>query len=190
MILSDLRIGTRLSLGFGLLIAMMFGMALFSGSRFAQLRDINQRLVERDWAKVEATHVVDVGTRSNARHTLELVLSTDAAEQARIRERIERNKQSIGQALSALERLIYVPEGRELLQQLKSARERYVASFSRVAQLVEAGQREQAVSLLQQDTLPALDALQAPIDRLGQLQQALARQGRRRCWPPATSRAG
>jgi len=172
--LSDLKIGVRLSLGFGLLIVMMLGMALVSGLRFGQVREVNQRLVEVDWLKVEAIHAVDVGTRANARRTMELVISTEAAQRAHIRERIEVNKRSISEALATLDRLIYRPEGRALLQDLKAARERYVASFSKVSQLVDSGQRDEAVALLQRETLPALDALQAPVNGLNTLQKKIA----------------
>ena len=149
--LRNLKIGTRLSLGFGLLILMMLGMALISGLRFGQVREVNQRLVEVDWLKVEAIHAVDVGTRANARRTMELVISTEAGQRAHIRERIEVNKRSITEALATLDRLIYRPEGRALLQELKAARERYVASFSKVSQLVDSGQRDEAIALLQRE---------------------------------------
>src|SRR5450830_1564398 len=168
---SDMKIGLRLSLGFGLLMAMMLAMALISALRFGQLRDINQRLV-----KVEAIHAVDTGTRANARRTMELVLTTDPAQLAHVRERIEVNKRAINEALGTLERLIYRPQGQGLLQQLKTARQHYVASFSQVSQLVDGGQRDEAAALLQRETLPALDALQGPINGLNQLQKTLADQ--------------
>ena len=171
---SDMKIGVRLSLGFGLLMVMMMGMALISGWRFTQVRDINQRLVDKDWAKVEAIHAVDVGTRANARRTMELVLGVEGPQRDILRERIEHTKRDITEALGALDRLIYRAEGRALMQALQQARERYVASFSRVMQLVESGQREQAATLLQHETLPALDALQAPINHLNRLQKSLA----------------
>ena len=171
---SDMRIGVRLSLGFGLLIAMMLGMALIGGWRFAQVRDINQRLVDKDWAKVEAIHAVDVGTRANARRTMELVLGAEGPQRDAIRERIEHNKRSITEALGALDRLIYRPEGRALMQELQQAREHYVASFTRVMKLVDDGQHEQATALLHRETLPALDALPAPINQLNRLQKSLA----------------
>ena len=176
---SDLKIGMRLSLGFGLLIAMMLGMALMGGWRFAQVGEVNQRLVEVDWVKVDAIHAVDVGTRANARRTMELVIVTDPARRAHIRERIEANKRSISEALATLDRLIYRAEGRQLLQDLRQRREAYVASFSQVSQLVESGRREEALARLQDDTLPALDALQAPVNGLNALQKQIAAESAR-----------
>ncbi len=42
----DLKIGTRLTAGFGLLIVMMLGMAALGVTRFTQVGDVNTRIIE------------------------------------------------------------------------------------------------------------------------------------------------
>ena len=96
---------------------------------------------------------------------MELVIATDASQVAKIKERIESNKQSINQALKTLEELVYAEEGKRLLAQLVEARKQYVVSFSAVAKLVDDGKNDEAIALLNSQTLRA-GRLQEPINGL------------------------
>jgi methyl-accepting chemotaxis protein len=170
---NNLRIGTRLNAGFGLLMLMMVAMAGVSIARLGQIGDINTRIIEKDWVKSEAANLINATTRANGRRTMELVLASDAQQIQTIKAAIEANKKTINDALQTLDRLVYLPEGKALVTQLTEARKRYVASFTRVAALVDAGQRDEAIALLHRETLPALDALQEPITALNALQRRI-----------------
>jgi len=170
---ADLKMGTRLNAGFGVLIIMMLAMAALAYMRFAEVSAINTRIIQKDWVKAEAANQVNALTRANARRTMELVIATDASQVAKIKERIESNKQSINQALKTLEELVYAEEGKRLLAQLVEARKQYVVSFSAVAKLVDDGKNDEAIALLNSQTLPALDALQEPINGLTALQRKI-----------------
>ena len=169
----DLKIGTRLNAGFGLLIVMMLGMALLGVTRFAQVGAINTRIIERDWVKAEAANTINTTTRANGRRTMELVLATDPSQISTVKAAIEANKKTINDALQTLEQLVYLPEGKLLVGQLIDARKKYVASFSEVAKLMDEGKRDQAIGMLNSETLPALDALQSPINALTALQKKI-----------------
>ena len=170
---TDLKIGTRLNAGFGLLIAMMLGMAVVGVVRFAQVGEVNTRIIEKDWVKSEAASTINATTRANGRRTMELVLATDPAQISAVKAAIEVNKKTISDALKTLEQLVYLPEGRALVAQLIDARKKYVASFSKVAQLMNDGKKDEAITVLNTETMPALDALQAPINALTALQKRI-----------------
>lgn len=167
----DLKIGVRMGLGFGLLIVMLLGMMLVSVLRLQEISALTGHIVDNDWAKAEAANVINATTRTNGRRTMELVLANDPVHVAGVKAAIELNKKTIGLALETLDHIIDLPEERLLLTQLKEARANYVQSFSRVTQLVGEGQRDQAIALLNAQTLPALDALQVPINALTDLQK-------------------
>ena len=174
MKLSNLKIGTRLGLGFGILCLMMVIMAAVSIVRFDDVDTINTRIIEDDWVKADAANVINATTRANARRTMELILVTDKARLAHVRERIAENKKTIDEALAVLDKLVVRPEGKQLLATLKSARVEYVKSFSQVGKLVDEGRREEATELLMRETLPALDAMQEPINGLTTLEKKVA----------------
>ncbi len=169
--LSALKIGLRLKLGFGLLIAMMMLMASIAVVQMNRLAQANNQLVEEDWVKAEATSAIDTLTRANARHTMEVVLFVDPAQLAQSKEKIAANRTAIDNALNTLKELVHSDEGRALLAGVQETRVRYVESFSRVTRLVEAGEHAKALPLLQTETLPTLDALQAKVSALNALQK-------------------
>ncbi len=169
----DRKIGVRLTAGFGLLIVMMLGMAIVGVTRFTQIGAINPRIIERDWGQSEAASTINATTRANGRRTMELVLATDPSQVSAVKAAIETNKKTISDALQTLEALVFLPEGKVLVAQLVDARKKYVASFSKVAKLVDEGKKDEAVSLLNTETLPALDALQHPINALTDLQKKI-----------------
>ena len=173
MSFQNLRIGVRLAWGFGLLIVLTLLAIAVAIVRFGQVSEVNTRIIESDWVKADAANTINATTRANARRTMELLIATEPAQLAQVRARIADNKQTIDDALATLDRLVSLPEGKQLLADLKTKRGLYVASFGKVSQLVDTGDREAATRLMLSETLPALDALQGPIDQLTALQKRI-----------------
>ena len=171
--IENLKIGTRLSAAFSLVIIMMLLIIVIALIRFSEIAQVNTRIIESDWVKADAANIINATTRSNARRTMELIIASDGAQVARIKAHIETNKAVIAEALTTLENLVYLPEGKALVARLKEARANYVRAFSKVVQLNDEGKKEDAIAAMNRETLPALDALQAPIDELTTLQKAI-----------------
>jgi methyl-accepting chemotaxis protein len=170
---ANLKIGVRLSIGFGILILMTLGMGGTGLQRFAEVNTVNSRIIEKDWVKAEAANVINATTRANARNTMELLIVDDATQAGRVKQSIEANKQVISAALDTLKQLIYLPEGQALLATLTERRTAYVASFSKVLKQIDAGDKTGAIQTMNTETLPALDALQEPIVALTNLQKKI-----------------
>jgi methyl-accepting chemotaxis protein len=173
MNMSNLKIGARLGAGFGLVLILMAALLAVGMLRLTSIGAIINKTVEKDWVKAQAANVVNVGTRANARNTLELIQTSDSAASAKIHERLDANKKAIGAAIDTLDKLIYLPEGRTLLAKLKDERVRYVESFGKVLQLIQAERRAEATDMMLAETLPMLDLLQATVDKLSQLQSGI-----------------
>jgi methyl-accepting chemotaxis protein len=169
----NLSIGQRLALGFGLLLTMLGAAALISTLQLNHIGRINQRIIQTDWRKAEAAALVDATTRTNARLTMALLITDDAAQMAQINQNIDANKRLIDEALRTLDQLVYLPEGRKLLDNIKLKRGQFVASFTQVRQKMASGQRDEAIKLMNSQTLPAINDLQAPISALSELQKTV-----------------
>ncbi|HEX5372997.1 MAG TPA: methyl-accepting chemotaxis protein [Aquabacterium sp.] len=172
-----ISIGQRLSLGFGLLLAMLGAAAIIAALQFKHIGDINERIIEQDWRKAEAANLVNATTRTNARLTMALLMTDDANRLQALNQSIDRNKRLIDEALATLDALVYLPQGRELLAEIKRKRMAFVASFTQVRRLVAEGRRDEATQLMNNETLPAIDALDEPIARLNQLQKDVVTAG-------------
>ncbi len=171
MKLNNLGIGFRLAFGFGLLLALILMANAVAIFQFNRVSAVNTQIIEQDWVKAEVASTINATTRANARRTMELLISTDPAQVSLIKERIAVNKKTIDDALATLVQLVRLPEGKALLTTIMERRTAYVASFTKVQELVGQGQRDEATLMMTTETLPAIDALQEPITALSDLQK-------------------
>ena len=170
---NDLKIGTRLGTIFAVILVMMFVIIAIAVNRFNIVGEITTSMIERDWVKAEAANTINLTTRANARRSLELLLTQEPAKTAKLKAHIVENKKTIDQALIQLDALLFLPEGKALLARLKEARGTYVAALNQVIKLVDEGKKDEATVVMDTVMLPALDALQVPINALNQLQSKI-----------------
>jgi methyl-accepting chemotaxis protein len=176
MTIRQLRLRTRLLLGFGAVLLLTLVLGLNNVRALSGIGTLTDQLVSVEWEKSNAAQFINSTTRANGRYTVELVLVEDSARQAKIKEEIAANKKAIDEAFAVLDRLVRLPEGRKHLEDLTARRGDYVRSFSEVIAKVEKGDRPAALAQLQAETLPRLDALQKPIGALVALQSRVARE--------------
>jgi methyl-accepting chemotaxis protein len=171
--ISRFRIGTRLTLGFALMLLLISALIVSAYSSLERIGHENRQLIELELVKVGAVAVIDTATRANGLNTAEMLL-VEPAQLAAIQARVQANRSAIDAALQTLDRLVVRPQGRAALAELGTARAAYVASFGQVAALVQAGRVDEARQRVRGETLPALARLQQPIDTLRQLQDEVA----------------
>ena len=172
----NLKIGARLGLGFGLVLLLMGAMITLAVARFAAVGEETDKILDKDWVKADAAATLNATTRANAQRTMELFFTTDRERIAQLHQLIDANKQTVGESIATLERLVSTDEGRSLLARIKDERAAYVASFSKVDKLLQDGKRDAAVQLLTSETLPAIDTLQGHAKALAAYQHKLVDQ--------------
>ncbi|MDQ1830356.1 methyl-accepting chemotaxis protein [Massilia scottii] len=173
MNIANLRIGARLGGAFGIILLIMAALIATALTMLANISAVSSNMMERDMVQADAANVINIGTRANARATLELFIAPDAAYSARVRDKIEANKRDITGAIAVLDKLASGAEVRELLARIKAERVVYVGSFARVSKQIAAQERDAASATMLGETLPALDTLQASVTRLAGLQKKL-----------------
>jgi len=173
MRIENMKIGTRLCAGFGLVVVLMAALILVVLSNLAGISRSNQKMVEQDWVKADAASTINTAVRANARRTMELFFVRDAAHVSVVQQKIEANKQAINGAVQTLEKLIVTEQGRMLLADFKSRRARYVESFAKVSKLLQESNRTEASRVLSEETLPALDAVQESVEAMVVLQRGM-----------------
>jgi methyl-accepting chemotaxis protein len=173
MRIANLKIGTRLGLCFAIVFALMATLIAVGSQRLSHIGDLGSTIIDKDWVKADAAATVSATTRANAALVLQMLLVTDPAKEAALRKEVDKNKTIITEALSTLDKLVYRPEGRELLAQVSSERAAYVQSFTGVQKLLADGQREQATQKAMNETMPRLASLQASVGKLAELQGSI-----------------
>ncbi len=170
---SNLRIGTRLGGGFGVLLLLLLALVGLALQALRSADQASEQIVGLEWTKAEALADLDAASRANALATTELFFARTPEQAAQIRQRVASNRQAVTKAIGTLDTLVTQPESRRLLATLKTDRAAYVASFTAVGQALAAGQREQATQRLQDETLVRIGAMQLSIDKLRVAQRQL-----------------
>ena len=168
---NNTKIVTRLTLGFGLILALLVAVIGVAVLRLAELGSINHRIVDEGLAKNSAAATINATTKANARRTMELFFLTDPVKTSQTYAFIDANKKAIADALQTLNTLETSPEGRALLDKIQQTRTAYVASFGKVDQLLRSEDRAEASAVLMAQTLPSLDALQDQAVAMVELQK-------------------
>jgi methyl-accepting chemotaxis protein len=158
-----LKLSARLGLGFGFVFVLLIAIVAVAFTGSMLLGGATDKLVNQDWVKAESVHEIDVTTRSNARLTIELFLTNDKDQIARIRQAMEANRVKVEGMLERLERQADLPEGKALLAKIRERRRDFIASFTATIKLLDSGKRDEAAKQLMGETLPAIDALQEQI---------------------------
>ena len=168
----NLSIGTRLTLGFGTVLALLLALTRLSQYELTHIGGINRAITEQTWAKANAINIIDVTTRANARANLELIVNTDPRTAETLFARIDTNRKTIDQALETLRPLFRTEDERQKLRLLEDVRGRYVKSFQGVGALLKRGERDAARQRLLEETLPLLDGLQDRVIEISRIQSA------------------
>ncbi|HZX32494.1 MAG TPA: methyl-accepting chemotaxis protein [Rhodocyclaceae bacterium] len=171
---SNLKVGTRLALGFGIVVLFMIGMVVAGVSSSAGLSDSLRRITDQDLVKFELAADISGRARTNAYLTMQLLIAENPDQRRRIVDNIAESRKVITVDLEKLDQLIYRPEGKALLARIREQRGPYVESFTQVARLVEEGRRDEAVRVMNSQTLVALDKVMDAVSQLMVFQKSIA----------------
>jgi len=173
MRIADLKIRTRLAIGFGTLLLLLLTMLVIALVRFIAIERSNEELLTRAWAKADAAHSIDAMVRGNGRRMLEVATAQDPAQRKAFNERIDVNLGRISAAQEVLDKYVTSGRGKELIASLRKHNEAFQASRNKVIADLNTDQRADAIGLVEREALPALDAMQAEAADLVTLQQKI-----------------
>ncbi|MBY0463337.1 MAG: MCP four helix bundle domain-containing protein, partial [Burkholderiales bacterium] len=114
-----------------------------------------EHLTRTIYQRMDAIQTVDVLTKENGSHTLELFVVA-SNHRPTIRERIDRNRLRIDKLLAQLNADATAPDEQAYLAQIKARREVFVSTFTEAMTFMEGGQDEEGTVILTLKVLPAL----------------------------------
>lgn len=175
---NNMKIGTRLGLGFGLILGLLATVVVIAVDRLAVMKDAVDELANDRYPKtVQGNEIIDA-VNLIAQTMANSLIYDDPAELAAQRAALLKARQTIVERLETLEQTLTLPRGKALLEAIKAARSNYVEGQNRFLGLLDAGQKEQArayylaeIDRLQEGYIAAAAALVA---FQGELMQASA----------------
>ncbi len=174
--IGNLKIGTRLGLGFALLIVLGLLMAVYGRVQLGAVDSELDRLTEDRLAKVLVLVEVRDNTQSIARTVRNAILFTDekmlANEQKNLTERVALNTELI----KKIEPTITSEKGKALLALINTARPPYSSAVDKTMALAVSGKKEEALAALMGDVRPSQVAYFKAVDDLVAFQKLLMKE--------------
>lgn len=171
--LKNLKIGTRLGLAFGVVLLLLVTVAVVSTERFITVDQMVNNLTGPQAERLKlANHIMRMN-QNNGRASLNLLLTTNESEIARIENQIADRSSRMSAAYERLDSLITAGEGRVRYDAIQQQRTAYSNSRKQVFAKLDAGNREAAASQWVTETGPILDQYGAAIQHYLDYQDAL-----------------
>ena len=145
MNLSNLKIGTRLGLGFGVVVLLLAAVALVAITRINLINQATERILSDSFAKLTLARQIQTEVNVQSRLLRNAVIG--AADPAEVREQLGKLDASLKaneEYIVKLDTMLTLPKGKELFKTLSERRDAYTAVRNALVKLIRDGQSEQA----------------------------------------------
>jgi methyl-accepting chemotaxis protein len=170
--MKNLKVSTRLALGFGLLIALLGAVDVVGLTRLGALDRSIETVVSNRAPKVAALEDIGFRTMDNARIARNIILIADPKQKASNRESYEKNGAAINEHIAYLDKHIADPKDKALVKEIADARAAYAAYTNNVIALGMEGKSEEATKVLYGENYKTQAAYLAAIRKLVDSQKA------------------
>jgi methyl-accepting chemotaxis protein len=145
---ANMKVGTRLGLGFGAVILLL---VIIAGMSIREIRglgnDIDGMVTDKFPKTVMANNILD-NINVIARAMRNSLLETDNTKIAKELERIEEARGDIKKNIDELEKTVASPTGKALFAKIVDARQKYIGGQNKFIELEKAGNYDEAKTLL------------------------------------------
>ncbi|MDR3581623.1 MAG: methyl-accepting chemotaxis protein [Oryzomonas sp.] len=142
--LSNIKIGTRLAIGFLVMLFFMIVIAVIALTSFTKMNKKVEDITNDKWPKTVILN--DVNNRINvvARAMRNGIILNDATEVKKELDRVAAERKEITNILGKLDKTIKTGEGKRILQEIKDRRAAYAVVQKEIIDLIGLGKRAEA----------------------------------------------
>ena len=133
----NLKIGVRLGLGFGIVLALLLIISITSISRIAALNESTQLIVDDRMPKIEMASEIQENTLVMGRALRNLILSNDKNFEKTQLDTINNSRKRNGEILDKLRPLIQTPKGKAAMEKVNEARAKYNTALETLLPLAQ-----------------------------------------------------
>lgn len=174
--MKNLKIGVRLAIGFGFVLALLMIIASLAWLRVGEINTQLSDVIGREIPKmIWANEAIDQ-VNANARALRNALLVSDPDEvQAEITRGIEA-RANVGKALEKLDNALYLEEGKQLMAKIRETRQAYALDdMNAFLELHKAGKRREAVDFMIHQMRKSQEAFIASIADMIRFQEDLVK---------------
>lgn len=171
------KISDRLLAGFGLMLALQLGMAVFYLLRMEDMQTQVNLVVDQDIPRLETSSDWTVRLLENARHTRNMLILENPADVQREIDMVGQENRVIEGYARQMKEAALAPELQQALDRILAARDTYLPLEQQYIRLVLAGDARAAKEQLLTQTRPAQLAYRNQIKAFYEAQRAITRSG-------------
>jgi methyl-accepting chemotaxis protein len=169
----NMKIGMRLGLGFGLVVILLIVIAALSISRLAQQNERLDLVVNDRYVKLTLAGEIKSGTTQIAIALRNMILTENHDDRQKQEELITKARTKILENMEKLQKILVLPRGKELLQQVIDARVKYADGYKHLITLINEGKKDETRAYLSNELRPILVVYQVKLDALVDFQKEL-----------------
>jgi methyl-accepting chemotaxis protein len=155
----NMKVVTRLALGFGAVIALLLVLSVLSTQRLATVNDASTIIMEDRYPKVELTYDTLTRTIDNGRQLRAMLLLQSAQDVDVARQRVDENRKANSEAMKKLDDTVTSEKGRAHMKEVANAREALAPKYEPFYALARTD-KAKAAEYLRTEILPANTALE------------------------------
>lgn len=141
---SNMKVGVRLTIGFGVVLLFLIIMGIYSVNRLSSINGEVQRVTDDRWPKARTLGVIKDNVNVIARAVRNMILSDDQGTGRQEKKRILEARDVIGRKLDELDKSIQSADGKAMMAQLKEKWAGYVTSQNLIIELIENQKKDEA----------------------------------------------
>ncbi|MBC3876541.1 MCP four helix bundle domain-containing protein [Undibacterium sp. FT79W] len=162
----NMKVGTRLGIGFGIVVMLLIGMTLFGVNRMSSLNDGTSLLVNDRYPKVVLANEILDGINFNALAMRNLLITEDPEKIKAALSEIKSNVTRVGEKIAQLDKTISTEKGKQVFNEVKEARSKYVVTQNEYLKLIGEGKKQEAGEYLLSSVVQAQTAYFSQVQNL------------------------
>ncbi len=171
---SNMKIGMRLGLGFGVVVLLLAGVTALGVTRLSALNDETHLITDDRMPKIALGAQIRQDVNTVATNLRDMLLTTDAEKTREYREALVAARNRVGENMTKMDKMVNTEKGRKLFDAIQSTRAKFVAGHNEVIKLVEAGNRKEAMAFMLGTVAGQQRAFATALNDLAVLQSDLA----------------
>ena len=167
--MNNLKISTRLSGAFGLLVALLLIMSATAWVQLRELRAGTEQIADNWLPSVQAVNAFDSGAALLRLIVLDHVRATDQNAKARLDKQIEDERTKLADMRKRYEKLISSPQEQKLYDEFAGMWTKYVEVNNRALDMSRNSDNASAADIMTNESGPMFLAMKAQLDKLVKL---------------------
>ncbi|MET0351858.1 MAG: methyl-accepting chemotaxis protein, partial [Rhizobacter sp.] len=163
---SNLKVSTRLSLGFGVVLFLLIVISVLSVLRLSTVSSATTLIMEDRYPKVQMSDDIIKNAIHNGRLLRGMLLASNEGEADAMKQQVEQRRARNAELVKKLDETLVAERARQLLKDMQGKRELLAPKYDRLYELVKSD-RARAIEYMKTDFAPVNDAYMAAADALG-----------------------